>query len=161
ISNSLFLTLGSKLEHNDYTGFEYEPGAQLVWTPSESNSLWVSASRAIRQPNEVDFGARFNLGVIPTEGLPIVLTLFGNRGVTTEKVHDYEAGYRSQMHPRLSLDLATFLSYYRDLETSEPGIPFLVANAGTAPHFVLPVTFGNLARARNYGAELFLHWTPV
>jgi len=161
ISNSVFLTLGSKLEHNDYTGLEYEPGAQLVWTPSESNSLWVSASRAIRQPNQVDFGARFNLGVIPTEGLPIVVTLFGNHGVKTEKIHDYEIGYRTQFHPRLSLDLATFLSYYRDLETSEPGTPFLAANAGTAPHLVLPVTFGNLARARNYGAELFLHWTPV
>jgi iron complex outermembrane recepter protein len=109
----------------------------------------------------VDFGARFNLGIIPTEGLPIVMTLFGNHGVKTEQVHDYEIGYRSQIHPRLSLDLAAFLSYYCDLETSEPGIPFLVANASAAPHLVLPVTFGNLARARNYGADLLLHWTPV
>lgn len=161
LSNSLFLTLGSKLEHNDYTGIEYEPGGQLVWTPSESHTLWISASRAIRQPDRVDFGARFNLSVVPTEGLPIVLTLFGNHGVKTERVHDYEIGYRSQIHPRLSLDLATFLSYYHNLETSEPGTPLLVANAGTAPYALLPVTFGNLARARNYGAELFLHWTPV
>ena len=70
-------------------------------------------------------------------------------------------GIAAQIHPRLSLDLATFLSYYRDLETSEPGTPYLVANPGAAPYLVLPLTFANLARARNYGAELFLHWTPV
>jgi iron complex outermembrane receptor protein len=61
----------------------------------------------------------------------------------------------------LSLDLATFLSYYRDLETVEPGPPHLVANPGAAPYLVLPVTFANLARARNYGAEAFFNWTPV
>jgi iron complex outermembrane receptor protein len=123
--------------------------------------LWISVSRAIRQPNRVDFGARLNLGVAAIGGLPTVLTLFGNSTVKTERMFDYEAGYRSQIHRRLSLDLATFLSYYRDLQTSEPGIPSLVATPGTAPYLVLPVTFGNLARGRNYGAELFIQWTPV
>jgi iron complex outermembrane receptor protein len=34
ITKSLSVTVGSKLEHNVYTGFEYEPSAQMVWTPS-------------------------------------------------------------------------------------------------------------------------------
>ena len=161
LTNSLFLTLGSKLEHNDFTGLEYEPGAQLVWTPSEHHTLWTSASRAIRQPNRTDFGGRLNVGVSPIDGMPALLTLSGNNNVKSEQLYDYEAGYRSQIHPRLGLDLSTFLSYYHDLETSEPGTPFLVTNPGAAPYLVLPLTFANLARARNYGAELFLHWTPV
>src|SRR5271165_832641 len=33
LAGSLALTVGSKLEHNSYTGFEYELSAQLVWTP--------------------------------------------------------------------------------------------------------------------------------
>jgi len=59
------------------------------------------------------------------------------------------------------LDLATFLSYYHDMETSEPGTPYLVTNPGAAPYLVLPVTFANLAHARNYGGEFFFHWTPA
>jgi iron complex outermembrane receptor protein len=161
LANSLFLTLGSKLEHNDYTGFEYEPGAKLVWTPSDRHTLWTSVSRAIRQPNRVDFGARLNAGVASIDGLPALLTFFGSNRVKTEQLYDYEFGYRSQMHPRLSLDLATFLSDYRNLETSEPGNPDLVANPGAAPYLVIPVTFSNLARARNYGAEFFVQWIPA
>jgi len=161
LTNSLFLTLGAKIEHNDYTGVEYEPGVQLVWTPSERHTFWTSASRAIRQPNRVDFGTHFNVGVASINGLPLLQTLSGSHAVKTEELHDYEAGYRSQVHPRLGLDLAAFLSYYHDLETSEPGTPYLVRSPGAAPYLVLPVTFANLAHARNYGAELFFHWTPA
>ncbi len=88
-------------------------------------------------------------------------TLSGNSSVKAEKLYDYEAGYRSQIHPRLALDLATFLSYYHDLQTAEPGTPYLAANPSAAPYLVVPLSFANLLRARNYGAELFLHWTPV
>ena len=161
LTKSLFLTLGSKLEHNDFTGVEYEPGAQLVWTPSDRHTLWASASRAIRQPDRVDFGVRLNVGLTDVNGLAALFKLSGSNSVKTEKLHDYEAGYRSQIHPRLSLDLAAFLSYYHDLETSEPGTPSLVANPGAAPYLVIPVTFANLAGARNYGAELFFHWTAA
>ncbi len=48
LANSVSLTLGSKFEHNALTGFEYEPSAQLVWTPSSRHTLWASAARAIR-----------------------------------------------------------------------------------------------------------------
>src|SRR5207237_7007236 len=33
VRDRLKLTLGTKLEHNDFTGFELEPGARLLWTP--------------------------------------------------------------------------------------------------------------------------------
>jgi iron complex outermembrane recepter protein len=161
LTKSLFLTVGSKLEHNDFTGVEYEPGTQLLWTPSERHTLWASASRAIRQPNRVDFDTRLNLGLSSIHGLPLLQVLSGNSNVQTEKLHDYEAGYRSQITPRLSLDLSTFLSYYHDLETYEPGTPSLVISADAPPYLVLPLTFANLAHARNYGGELFLNWTPT
>jgi iron complex outermembrane recepter protein len=160
LTNSLFLTLGSKLEHNDFTGLEYEPGTQLVWTPSDRHTLWTSASRAIRQPNRVDFGNRFDAGVTTINGSPALLEYFGNSSVKTEQVYDYEAGYRSQIHPRLGLDLTTFLSYYRNLRTSEPGTPYIAANSG-APYLVIPLNVSNLASARNYGAEFFFDWNAA
>ena len=161
MANSVFLTVGSKLEHNDYTGWEYEPSAQLVWTPSERHTLWTSASKAIRQPNRADFGAHLNVAVTPIDGMLALITLSGDSAVKAEQLYDYEAGYRTQIHRRLSLDLATFLSYYHNLETSEPGTPYLATNPGGLPYLVLPLSFANLAHARNYGAELFLHWTAA
>ena len=161
LTNSLFLTVGSKLEHNDFTGFEYEPGVQLAWTPSARHTLWTSAARAIRQPNVGDVNVRLNLGVQFLGSLPALLTISGNSSVKAEQLYDYEAGYRGQIDPRLGLDLSTFLGYYHDLETFEAGAPLFVANPDQAPYLVLPLTYGNLARAGKYGGELFFHWSAA
>ena len=37
----LFLTLGSKFEHNDYTGFEYQPSARLSWLVDDKQTVWT------------------------------------------------------------------------------------------------------------------------
>ena len=42
IPNKLFLTLGSKFEHNDYTGFEFMPDVRLAWAPSIRHMLWAA-----------------------------------------------------------------------------------------------------------------------
>ncbi|HEX3730939.1 MAG TPA: TonB-dependent receptor, partial [Opitutaceae bacterium] len=35
----LHLTVGSKIEHNDYTGGELEPSARLAWTPAQNQTV--------------------------------------------------------------------------------------------------------------------------
>ncbi len=156
LSSSVFLTLGAKFEHNAYTGFEYEPSAQLVWTATDRHTFWASAARAIRQPARTDFGAQANVGTVPLPGGGVALaTLSGNPDLQAENLYDYEAGYRAQIHPRLSLDFTGFLSYYRQLETTEPQTPYFAADPG---YLVVPLVFGNLARARDYGVELFATW---
>ena len=35
----LFVSIGTKLEHNAYTGFELEPSASVAWTPNDRNTL--------------------------------------------------------------------------------------------------------------------------
>jgi len=116
LSRSLFFTVGSKLEHNGLTGFEYEPSAQLVWTPSRRHTLWASAARTIRQPSLVDFGLQKDLAVttLPT-GVLAVPTLMGSTSMQPEQLRDYEVGYRAQLSLRLSLDLTAFAAFYRRL----------------------------------------------
>ncbi len=156
LGRSVFLTLGSKFEHNGYTGFEYEPSAQLVWTATDRHTFWASAARAIRQPARTDFGAQFNVGVQPLPGGGAgLLTLFGNPDFKAENVHDFETGYRAQVNPRLSLDFTGFLTSYHELETTEPEAPFFATDQGL---LVIPLKFGNLAHARSYGVEFFAHW---
>jgi len=52
IQDRLHLTIGSKFEHNDFTGFEIEPSARLAWTPTEKQTVWVAVSRAVRTPTK-------------------------------------------------------------------------------------------------------------
>src|SRR5882762_5609441 len=49
----LHLTLGTKIEHNDYTGFEIQPSGRVNWTFSPSHTLWAAISRAVRTPSRI------------------------------------------------------------------------------------------------------------
>ncbi len=158
VTQTLSLTLGSKFEHNAYTGFEMEPSAQLVWAPAARHTVWVSASRAIRQPSSVDSGleAASAIVALPQNTFGVV-TVSGNPNTKVEQMRDFDAGYRAQITRRLSLDVTGFLSFYGNLQTTEPQAPFFTLSGG-APHFVLPFIYQYLGHARSYGAEAFATW---
>ena len=158
LANSLRFMIGTKLEHNAITGFEYEPSAQLVWTPNDRQTIWLSASQAIRQPSRQDVGIQFDESIVPLGGSNFgVVEILTNKNFRAEQLRDYEAGYRSQITKGLSLDVALFRSYYRNLETSDPEEPFF-ANSPSPPHEVFPLDFGNGGHARTYGGEVFAIW---
>jgi outer membrane receptor protein involved in Fe transport len=73
-------------------------------------------------------------------------------------MRDLEAGYRVQVNKKLSLDLATFSSYYDDLVSVAPGTAFFTVDEGP-PHVILPLIFEYVAKAHTYGAEAFGTWT--
>ena len=54
VPDRLNLTGGIKLEHNDYTGFEYQPRASAHLQIHEHHSLWTSVSRAVRTPSRAE-----------------------------------------------------------------------------------------------------------
>ena len=157
ITKSFSLTVGSKFEHNAYTGFEYEPGVQAVWSPTNRHALWASASRAIRQPALLDLAPEIAYSVVPLGGSFGVVTVFGDPHPKSEELLDFETGYRSQVAKRLSVDLTGFLSYYRNLQTVEPHDPFVGSDSGT-PYIVIPELFAFDGHGRDYGVEAFVNW---
>jgi len=158
LTRNLTLTVGTKLEHNVFTGIEFEPGTQLMWTPVDRQSVWFSAARAVRQPSVVDENLHTDQFVVPLgNGSFGVVEISGNPALKAEYLVDYELGYRNQVNRRISFDVTTFLSNYSDVRTTEPGTPFFTLTSGP-PHLVIPEMFGNLARARTYGAELSGNW---
>ena len=158
LTKSFSFVLGSKFEHNAYTGFEYEPSAQLLWTPTARQTAWLSVARAIRQPSRADIGVSSAVASLPLQnGMLGILTAQGNPKVKAEALRDYEIGYRAQLSNQLSLDIATYYSQYRRLETLEPWAPVPAANAA-GPYLVLPLVFANKAHANDYGAEIFANW---
>lgn len=118
--DDLFFTLGTKVEHNDYTGFEFEPGTRLQWNVNGTHTVWAAVSRAVRMPSRVDRHIR-----LPTPGFaPIVENLLiGGKGFESETVIAYELGYRAQFGSRVSSSLSAFYNVYHDLRSTSLSPP--------------------------------------
>ncbi len=159
LTNTLSLTAGSKFEHNDYTGFEYEPSAQLLWTPSRKQAVWFSVARAIRQPSRIDAGIDYDTAVLPGTPITVVATR-GNRDLRAERLYDVEAGYRAQFGRQVSLDLSVFSGFYRDLVSAVAQAPILTTSPAP-PHVLVPFQFQNSAKAHSYGTEVFVNASPA
>ena len=54
VKDRLHLTLGTKIEHNDYTGLELQPSGRLAWKLSPRQTAWAAISRAVRTPSRID-----------------------------------------------------------------------------------------------------------
>ncbi|MCK5229802.1 MAG: TonB-dependent receptor, partial [Desulfobulbaceae bacterium] len=54
MEDCLWLTIGSKFEHNDYTGYEIQPNARLFWAPHTDHKVWASVGRAVRTPSRME-----------------------------------------------------------------------------------------------------------
>jgi len=129
----VFVTFGSKLERNEFTGIELQPTMRARWS-TERRSAWAAVSRAVRVPTRFDTDLRFRLPGTSN------LFLTGSNDFKSEKVIAYEAGYRRLFSDRLSFDIATYVNQYDDLRTQEVA-------AGR------PITLGNGMNALSRGIE--------
>ena len=155
LTHKLYLTLGSKFIHSDYTPFEFQPTARILWTPSERHSIWASYSRAVRAPTRV--GDDVQLTLLPNPAVPGLFPLFlGNRGFVAENLDAWELGVRAQSTPRFSWDLAAFYFDYDDLQSTTVGAP--IFDPGPPPAAFLPLTISNSGEGRSYGCELTLSY---
>ncbi len=154
----LYLTVGAKLEHNDFTGFGLQPSVRIAWLASERNMFWAAVSRALRTPSQSDRDIRVNESVFPGPGnLPVLVSIFGSPNRQNERLNAFEAGYRTEITKRISLDGTIFYNDYDNLVSVEPGTPFLEANPAPL-HLVVPNVLSNLAYGETHGVELSLNW---
>ncbi|HKY09819.1 MAG TPA: TonB-dependent receptor [Candidatus Binatia bacterium] len=152
VRDRLRLTIGSKFEHNDYTGFEAQPSIRLLWTPTDDQSVWAAISRAVRTPSRIDSDVAASSAPDPT--LPFFGRLLGNKDFESEKTITYELGYRIQPTGRLYLDIAGFYSRYDDLFSVEARAPFLEPG----PRLIIPFQFDNKFKGEGYGVEIAGDW---
>ena len=155
VPERLHLTLGSKFEHNDLTGFEVQPSARLLWKASEHQTVWAAASRAIRTPSLAERDIRVNVATFPSFPTPGVVSIFGNPNAQSEELIAYELGYRVQPLKSLSLEAAVFYNIYDNLLGVVAGAP---SPAAPAPPTLIPSTFQNSQSGTTYGTELTARW---
>jgi iron complex outermembrane receptor protein len=156
------LTLGGRLEYNTYTGVELQPTARVAWTPAPGQTLWSSASRATRTPSRIE---RDFMVARPTEPpltaanpapLPVLTQLRAGSRLRSEVVDALEVGYRAQVLPQASVDVAAFANRYRSLRGAAPGEISLVF-----PYLLQQVQIDNRLDAYTRGIELSVDWRPL
>jgi len=140
LQDDLYFTLGTKVEHNDYTGFEVEPSGRLQWNITPKQMAWAAVSRAVRTPSRIDHD------LYEPTGLPAPLPqslLDGTTAFNSETLIAYELGYRAQVGENISGSLSTFYNEYSKIRSTTP-------TAGT----VFPIYLQNNLEGTTYGLEL-------
>jgi iron complex outermembrane receptor protein len=135
LRDNLSVFAGTKLEHNDYTGFEFEPSVRLQWQPTERRTIWAAVSRAIRAPSRVDR----DMLQAPPPGLTV---LRGDDAFRSENLLAYELGMRAQIGLRAGISISLFHNEYTDLRST-----------AITPGTLLPFYFENNLAGHSRGGE--------
>ena len=187
IPDTLDFIIGTKLDHNDLTGWENQPSARLIYKPADNNIVWGAVSRSVRTPTLIEFNDNFKVNgtkVINLAGISsgfeqidnyrIPTYLNGNDNVKSENYLSYELGYRFTTND-WSLDLS---SYYTDAKNvavidmnthAEQFTPILdLFLAGRIPEVFQALTmtrldldFASVADTTTKGFDLVVSWQPV
>jgi len=154
---AMSLVVGSKLEHNDYTGFEVEPNVRLQWSVRPQQLLWGAVSRAVRTPSRYDRDLLVPTGLTnapPPYQFPSAY-LKGSENFVAETSIAYELGYRATFGTQWSGSLSTFFNDYDHLRSTTA--------TGTTSYypFPFPVYFQNNLEGNTKGLELSGSYQPL
>ena len=154
VPERLSLTAGAKIQHNTFSGFEVQPGAQLSWTPSRAQTIWAAFTRAVRTPSRLEHDLR--LSALTDPAIPLFARVVGDGEFSSEHLLGYELGYRRYFQTGGFLAVSTFLNRYDDLLSIESRP--LITETDTSTGLILPLEFRNGVRAQTSGGEVSGLW---
>ncbi len=140
LATSLELTLGAKLERNDFTGTEPLPSARLAWKPRDDQLLWAAWSRAVRAPARLDRDIR-----LPPPPRTVYL-IAGGPDFVSEVATVTEVGWRGQATREFSASVTVFHHRWEHLRSGQ-----------TPPNAQVQ----NMIEGRTFGAEGWFDWQPA
>lgn len=158
IPNALSLALGSKFEHNNRSGFEVQPNARLLWTPTPHQTVWAAFTRAVRTPSRLDQDLKLTDFV--SANPPYFLRVVGSKSFRSERLLGTEIGYRTLAADKLYLDFSIFRNEYNDLYGYGAGSLYVETTPAPA-HFILQVPLANALKGDTSGGEVAPDWKPV
>lgn len=143
ITNSTLLNAGVMLEDYQITGSEWSPMLSLNHHLTNTDTIRISASSAIRAPGLIE-----ELTDVQVFATPVVYDA-GN--LEPERINAYEIGYLGRFpRYRASLDLKVYREYIRNL------ITLAAADADGN----LPYHFANLDNVKTRGVEATFSFNP-
>ncbi len=158
VRDKLTLTAGTKLEHNNFSGFEYEPSIRLLWSPTTRQSFWAAVTRAVRTPSRQDEDVAFAI-LAAAEPTPpsVYFEVVGNPNAKAEQMIGYEAGYRTQASRTLYIDVTAFYNSYSGLQGYGP--PGIAESDDPPPvHLFFLLPYANIIEGDTVGGEIAPDW---
>jgi iron complex outermembrane recepter protein len=157
IPDRVRLIVGSKFEHNDYTGFEIQPQIRAVGTPTKSQTIWAAVSRAVKLPNRVVTDINLKLAEL-SNAPPTYLALLGNPDLPSQALRAYEMGYRLQITENFSLDASIYYNHYDNLI----GVTFPPPIVNPNPFYIeIPEEIGGNRSGQTHGGEIYVKFRPL
>ncbi len=167
INEALELTLAARIDNDDLIDSELQPSIRLLWRPSDSNRVWLAASKASSTPSvalmELDEAPYGLIPAAPTElPLPVIISLSGSEEQKSTRVRALELGYRHTFG-KLNIDFSIFDFLYSDsLNIVELGDPSIVFDNTYRPQYLLQHTgFENNKEFSTIGSEVSIHMQPL
>lgn len=144
----LQLTGGLRLDLNTLTDSALSPRIAAVFLPWERHSFRLSYGLAFRKPSAYEtkaHGVIENYNPATPEIVEVAKTQIGNEQLRNEKVHSFEAGWRTNfLDNRLRASVDLFVNLYRDTINFVIDIPYSMG---------LPDIPNSTFRFENLGAE--------
>lgn len=144
VGQSLRITAGTKLEYNNYSGFDLQPSGRMVWSPDERQALWGAVTRAVTTPSDLE--EKYDLHGSAGN---IVVQVLGNPNFKSEDVIGYEAGYRRLLAGKVYASLSGFWNQYSKLQSFSP---LMITTSGGFTYFTYQ--YQNLISGSTSGVEL-------
>ncbi len=157
-AQTLRVSGGLRLDHDNWSGTQAQPDLRLAWTPSPDTTWWTSLARAARTPSRAELDMPLVLGETPANApspaVRYVRFPLADGALKAEIVDSLEAGFRQRVNAQLSVDIAAFVSDYTGLSSLVLGSP----QAVSPTLVVVPLGNTNAASARTHGFEIAADW---
>jgi iron complex outermembrane receptor protein len=144
LAKSVWMTVGTKLEYNNYSGFDLQPSGRILWSPGEQQALWGGVTRAVTTPSDIEENYYLHGSAGNT-----VIQVLGDRNFKSEDVVGYEAGYRRLLAGKVYASLSGFWNEYSHLQSFSPA---MVTSSGGLTYITFQ--YQNLISGSTSGAEL-------
>jgi iron complex outermembrane recepter protein len=159
LDKRLWLTAGSKVERNPYTGFENQPNVRLLWTPTARQSVWTAVTSAVRTPSRLEEGLQLTGFLSAAPPAPLFVRVVGDPDFQAERLLGYEGGYRSALSDQFYVEVSVFHNRHAGLESL--GALSVVVEPAPAPlHALLQFPYANGVDATSDGIEVLPDWKP-
>jgi iron complex outermembrane receptor protein len=158
VSDRFRVTIGSKAQYEPVSKLQLQPSLRLLYKQSDHNVFWAAATSAVRTPSRFELDSHLDVAAFPGPGgKPGLVTLSGNRALEAERVMTYEAGYRWQPGPALSVDATGFFNHFTNAITKDQ-LPSYINAQG---QLISPIVFDNIVKGHSSGVEIETTWMPA
>lgn len=151
LAPALRVTLGTKVEHNSYSGAELQPSARMTWLLSPAHTIVGSVARAVRTPSRVE--THYTTTSIVDPATPSFVRLVPNPAFVPEKLVAYEVGYRLRPHPDVFVTVSGFYNHLDDVLSVELLTAFVEDGAPLPNRLIMPVSLLNGLSGHSQGIE--------